>query len=179
MTITDNDKIMMFDDWKTPTTEHENILKRVKGFHDKTAPSKSMFFYGGSGTGKTSLALAIRNEAHATGRLAMYLTVQDVIGRCKMCMESGSMETPEAYIQSICNFKGLLILDELGRTKGGDWDKNQVIYPLIDKRMDRHNLWISNYSLDGLASHYDEAIASRLQIAMVLNFSDMEDYRGK
>lgn len=168
---------MTFDRWETTTEKHSKILDLVKRYHNKQTDSKSMFFYGPTGTGKTSLSLAIRNEAHAGGRLAMYLTVQDVVSRCKRCMEPGSMESPEAYVQSLCKFRGLLILDEIGRTKGADWDKNQIIYPIIDKRLDKYNLWISNYSLDGLSEHYDPAIASRLQVSTVINFGGIEDYR--
>ena len=170
---------MLLSDWQTPTDKHKKILLKAKQFDAKRLDKKSMFFYGPPGTGKTSLAKAIVNEAKQAARLAMFITVQDIIAHCKMLMQPGYMESPESYIDNLCRFRGLLVIDEIGRTKGGDWDKNQIIFPLIDKRLDKYNIWISNYSLDELSKHYDAAISSRMQTASIIGFSGLDDFRGK
>lgn len=168
---------MTFSQWKTPTEKHTKILSVAKEFDAKLRDKKSMFFYGKPGTGKTSLARIIVSKAKKEGRLAMYRTVQEIISDCKRRMEDGASESPELYINNLCRFDGLLVIDEIGRTKGGDWDKNQILFPLIDRRLDKYNIWISNWSLDELSKHYDAAIASRMQTASIIGFSDMEDYR--
>jgi DNA replication protein DnaC len=168
---------MTFNEWETPTKKHEKILSYAKRFDAKEA-KRSAFFYGPPGTGKTSLAKAIVGKAINEGRSAMYKTTQDIISYCKRCMDRPTIETAEAYIDFLCEYNGLLVVDEIGRTKGGDWDKNQIIFPLLDKRADKYNIWISNWSLAELAEHYDNAISSRLQIADVVGFNGIDDYRA-
>lgn len=169
---------MTFDEWKAQTEQHQRIKKGAIKFHNKELEKKSMFFYGPPGTGKTSLAMAIVNEAKAQGRNAIYRTVQDIISHCKRCMDRPEVETVEAYLSWLYNYRGLLVIDEIGRTKGGDWDKNQILFPLIDKRLGKHNIWISNYSLDELSNHYDAAISSRLQTAAIIGFKGLDDFRA-
>jgi DNA replication protein DnaC len=169
---------MTFNDWETPTKRHGDIRSLAEKYHLKEVDRKSLFFYGPPGTGKTSLAKAIVSAAKAEGRPAIYRTVQDIVSRCKRCIESPEVETVEAYLNWLFSFNGLLVIDEIGRTKGGDWDKNQILFPLIDKRIDKHNIWISNYSLDELARHYDAAISSRFQTATIIGFNGIDDFRN-
>lgn len=168
----------MSDKWKVLTPKHEPIISIAERFERKET-RKSMFFYGPPGSGKTSLAQLIVERAKEDGRLAMYRSVQQIISRLRRCMSKECSETADGHIEMLINFSGLLVIDEIGRTKGDNWDKNDVIYRLIDERLDKHNIWISNYDLAGLAKHYDASISSRLQVAEIVNFDGIGDFRGR
>lgn len=168
---------MIFDDWKTPTAKHVDILDYAKRYDNKET-MRSAFFYGPPGTGKSALAQIIVNKAISDGRNAIYKTTQGILSYCKRCMDRPTIETSEAYIDFLCDFNGLLVIDEIGRSKGGDWDKNQILFRLIDNRADKYNIWISNWNLEDLAEHYDNAISSRLQFSDIVGFKGLPDYRG-
>ena len=169
----------IFDKWTTPTDKHRQIIESAKRYHLKELDKKSLFFHGPTGTGKTSLALLMMEAAKAEERRVIYRTVPEIISTCRLKMNPANAGTPDEYINDLCQFKGLLIIDEIGRSKGDNWDKKEILFQLFDSRQDKHNLWISNYSLNQLAEHYDPSIASRMQIAYMIGFDGLEDYRGK
>ncbi len=168
-----------FSSWKTPTEKHVKVLDLAKKYHRKELDRKSLFFYGPTGTGKTSLALTMMEAAKAEDRRVIYRTIPEIIATCRLKMNPANIGTPDEYIFDLCQFNGLLIIDEIGRSKGDNWDKNEVLFPLFDNRMEKHNLWISNYNLNQLSEHYDPAIASRMQTAYMIGFDGIEDFRGQ
>lgn len=131
---------------------------------------QQLFFFGPPGRGKTHLAVGIMREWIAGGGAAVYWPLMQLIGKLKDLMTPGKMETPQQRIEWLCNFRGLLIVDELGRSKGDTWDRDEVVYSLLDRRLALPTIWISNYGFDELAKIYDEAIASRLKSCLVVSW---------
>ena len=161
------------------TSRHEERWRQVYEFARGGADRQSLVMLGEPGRGKTHLARGIARSWVQLGREVRYYKLGDLIARCKELMGGGG-ESPEQYVAWICRFPGLVIIDELGRSAGNNWDTNQVVYQLADKRQGRPTVWISNFSLEYLADHYDEAVSSRLQRGLVIHFpSQMEDFRGR
>lgn len=165
----------------------ERSTERLEGFWQlsaKFAGQKgsgrlSLALLGATGRGKTHLARGIARSWLRQGRDVRYVRLQPLIERCKGLMD-GSQESPEQFIGQLCRFKGLLILDELGRSAGNTWDTNQVVYPLMDRCRALPTVVISNFTLGELEFHYDAAIPSRLNCCEVVFFSDdMEDFRRR
>jgi DNA replication protein DnaC len=140
----------------------------------------TLLMFGAPGRGKTHLARGIMAEFARQGRRGIYWPLMQLIGKLKGLM-NGGVETPDSYVDWLCRFQGLLIIDELGRSKGGDWDRDNVIYPLTDRRQNLPTVWISNYDTTQLESIYDGAIVSRLMAGRVISFPEryMADWRTK
>ena len=142
--------------------------------------TRQAFFFGAPGRGKTHLALAIMRLWIERDRQAVYWPLMQLVEKLKSLMQPGSMRTPDQQLDWLCNFKGLLIVDELGRTRGESWDRDTVVYQMLDRRQDKPTIWISNFNFETLDKIYDEAISSRLKAGYVISWpSSINDYREK
>jgi DNA replication protein DnaC len=102
--------------WRTETPEQKKVLEKVK-----QAWEKNLFIVGGNGTGKTHLAMCLAKDG-ATYCLApeLFRTVRENLNiEQKTIDEYGSCK--------------LLLLDEIGRQKGTDFERN-LLFEIIDKR---------------------------------------------
>lgn len=158
----------------------KRMLEAARMFAAGEANRFGLFMAGAPGRGKTHLARGIALHCLLQGKGFRYKRIQDLVAECKKRMGPDSSETPEQHVSWLCDFNELLIIDELGRTRGGEWDTDCVIYPLVDRRKSKPTIFISNYSLEQLTEKYDEAITSRLQLCTVMAFpKEMEDYRKR
>lgn len=150
---------------------------------DNKGKVTQMFFYGPPGRGKTHLALGIMQGWIEAGGHATYWPLMQLVGKLKKLMtdKGGLHSTPDDFIDYLANYKGLLVIDELGRTRGESWDRDTVVYQLLDRRQGLPTIWISNYDLEQLSEIYDAAIASRLQSGKVITWpgQTIPDYRAR
>lgn len=166
--------------FESVTDIQRRLLQVARAFSESKLERPGLFMVGSPGRGKTHLARGIAEHFLARGIGFRYKRLQNLMAECRHRMQKDSSESPEQHIAWFCNFPGLLIIDELGRTRGGDWDVSNLVYPLVDMRKTRPTIFISNYSLQQLTEKYDEAITSRLQLCTVMAFSgEMEDYRKR
>lgn len=165
--------------FSTPTALHGDRLDLAKRFAGGRTERPGLAMLGSPGRGKTHLARGIARSFVLQGKPFRYWKLQDVIGECKRRFRGGS-ETADDYIGWIGSFPGLVIIDELGRSRGDQWDTDSVVYPIADRRMALPTIWISNYNLSALEVKYDEAVVSRLMRCQVVTFPDeMEDFRAR
>jgi DNA replication protein DnaC len=162
-----------------PTALHADRLTLAKKFAGSRTERPGLALLGSPGRGKTHLARGIARSLVLQGKEFRYWKLQDVIAECKRRFRS-ERETADDYIAWICSFPGLVIIDELGRSRGDQWDTDSVVYPLADRRMALPTIWISNFNLSALEAKYDEAVVSRLMRCQVVTFPDeMEDFRTR
>lgn len=88
--------------------------------------------FGTRGTGKTQFAVKVLRERCLQDRSARYVTVPDLTALIKDTWDDGVKLTQE---QALAPYKrcSLLVLDEIGERKGGDWD-SELITRLVDTR---------------------------------------------
>jgi DNA replication protein DnaC len=136
-----------WENWKTENPKQASVLEKVK-----QAWGKNLFMVGGNGTGKTHLAMCLAKEG------ATYCLVPELFRSVREDM-SIEQETIDDYGE--CK---LLILDEAGRQKGTDFERN-LLFEIIDKRWNNMlpTTIIGNITKKEFANLYGTAVVDRLR----------------
>jgi DNA replication protein DnaC len=136
-----------WENWKIESPEQEKVLEKVK-----QAWEKNLFIVGGNGTGKTHLAMCLVKDG-ATYRLMpeLFRTVRE------------DLNIEQETIKNLGGRK-LLILDEAGRQKGTDFERN-LLFEIIDTRWNNMlpTTIIGNIGKREFADLYGAAIIDRLR----------------
>jgi DNA replication protein DnaC len=110
-----------FDAYSPELKHHLAICQEFSG----DPRGRKLVMLGNNGTGKNHLAASILKM---TGGI-LYTIFEIEL----MLRQSYSGETQEyRIIQELCETK-MLVIDEIGRTKGGDWEENWISH-VVDKR---------------------------------------------
>lgn len=133
--------------------------KRIALFEAKKAWEKNLLFSGKPGTGKTYLAMCLLKDGATYKRLA------DIFREIRLNFDN------ESKIISKLGSAKLLVIDEIGRQKFSDFEKN-VIFEIIDKRWNNmlNTTLITNLSISEFANEFSSAIIDRLR-PTVVNFN--------
>lgn len=131
-------------------------------FKDQLAVGRCLVFCGKPGCGKTHLACAIADTVARAGHSVLYTTVPALILRIRDTW-SESRETESAIQQELRGLK-LLILDEVGLSRGGDAEISQLT-DILNSRYEeiRPTLTISNYAFNELGKYLGARGVDRLR----------------
>jgi DNA replication protein DnaC len=169
-----------FENFDAYTPELKHHLAICRDFANDPNGRKIVML-GNNGTGKNHLASAILKTTG--GLLRKIMEIELLI---RQSYSGNTQEYP--IIKELCDVE-MLVIDEIGRTKGGDWEQNWLSY-IIDKR--HENLMpmvlISNKHLkedctkedgctDCIQNYIGNDVISRIhENGIILNFTG-EDYR--
>jgi DNA replication protein DnaC len=171
-----------FDNFNAENEEQKHNVERVKAL--VSGDIKKIVMTGKNGTGKTHLACAALHIL--SGRIMTMYEISTTI-RASYIRDAG-----ESELQIVDGYARLplFVIDEIGRTKGGDVEANWLSY-IIDKRhvRDLPTILISNKHTrktcpnsgcaDCLENYIGEDIMSRLcENGVLLKFSG-DDYRKR
>lgn len=163
-------------------TERENIvaIRQAAEFFvnniDKDS-TKSLFFYGAVGLGKSFMCSAIAKALYDRGRSVLYFTMSEFVDMMQLYhfnrdifIERYSMEDYFAL-----EHVDLLILDDLGTELTNSFVKT-ILFNIINARMvNRKKMVIStNLSPDEVMDRYDERVSSRL-----MEYADFYKFFGE
>ncbi|MFX0549827.1 ATP-binding protein [Hathewaya histolytica] len=144
---------------ESPRQNMKKILSKATNFINTFySTGENLFFYGGSGTGKTFLSYCIAKELLDKGYLVIYKTADELIKNLNEIRFHGNKELEESILN--CD---LLIIDDLGTEHKTDISRSEL-FNLINKKLlkNKSMLISSNYQLEYLMENYSERITSRL-----------------
>ncbi len=134
---------------------------------------KSLFIWGKSGTGKTTFVCHLTKEYLEMGMSVKFISYPKFI----MQLQGGFDKeiSPYDIARNIAEFKGILIIDDIGAEKLTPFVQ-QITYYLINEReqYERTTIITSNFSLQDIADQIDVRIASRIS-----GMCDILQFQGK
>ena len=152
----------------TATNEGQiKALRNAKAYSDSWKEvlehGTCLIFSGQAGTGKTHLACAIANSLIGQGVSSLFTTVSDAMRSIKRTYGSDSTMSEGQAIAAFVDPQ-LLILDEVGGSKGTDYEM-QLMFDIINKRYENSRPTIIMTNLDPIAlrEHLGERITDRLR----------------
>ena len=142
-----------FDNYIAVSPEQKRALSTAQRFVDNHeavfAAGSTLTFCGGPGTGKTHLACAIASRWLDVGYTVAYVQVAELIRAIRETWNTRSQT--ESSVSNRYRNTGLLILDEVGASFGGESERVQL-FDLLDWRYRqlRPSLIVSNLNANGL-----------------------------
>lgn len=178
-----------FDDYEV-TNVNKKAVDSAKWFV-RAQRDKGLYFYGGTGTGKTFLASLTAQEIVRQMRNVIFGDVPELLKRLKETFNDQTLSTDQILNRYIKT--PLLILDDFGAGQITDWSVG-ILYQIINDRYNANKPVIvtSNYDLDGLGERLiirdskgkvidafsAERIVSRLKEMCYQTFLGTKDRRG-
>jgi DNA replication protein DnaC len=150
-----------WDNWRRDSRAMTDTLAKVR-----KAWVSNVLMTGSVGTGKTHLAMCLAKDG------AYYTRFADISRRIR-----AKFDNEEAVLESLAE-KRLLIIDEVGRGKGSDFNRD-TLFEVIDRRYNnkKPTTLITNMSLDEFKTEYGAALMDRFRpLTAVFSWAS---YRGK
>ncbi len=137
-----------WENWETDSEEKLKVLTTVKTMAWKT----NLFLCGKSGTGKTHIAMCLTKDG------ARYRRLPDIFREVRTDFNS-----EQEIIDNYGSMK-LLIIDEVGRQKFSDFERN-LFFEIIDKRWnnEKPTTLITNLTEKEFLSEYGTSVIDRLR----------------
>jgi DNA replication protein DnaC len=149
--------------------QHSAYLDVSKELRDKFEQMrkirKGLYIWGGVGTGKTHLIYALSqiNIDDWKGLEVMIFNTTDMLRQIKSQFDQPAGNYYDDLFAQILQFKGLLILDDLGSEKLTEWVQ-ETFYLIINKRYEEMlpMIFTSNFKISDLAGRLGDRIVSRI-----------------
>ena len=153
---------------RPPVTQMDAfVVKRVRDFCERLDENldsgRGMWFFGSSGTGKTTLAMLISRTALESGRSVAIYSLPKLLSRIRQTYDAEIGEQSYSQFFERLASVDLLHLDDLGVEKQTEWVLEQL-YALINERYERQRSLIvtSNLEDDELEKQLGTRVVSRL-----------------
>jgi DNA replication protein DnaC len=144
-----------FEDWDQPKSINFDFLDSFASGESKV---RWLYIHGGSGTGKTYLAIVIAGISLLKEKKTYFTGVTELLDNLRPDNEN------KAFILSKCKEADLLILDDIGQEKSSQWVAERL-YLIINHRWtnDLPTIFTSNFNSERLKTFVSEAVYSRVK----------------
>jgi DNA replication protein DnaC len=153
---------------RPPVTQiDEFVVRRVRNYCEQLnqmlSEGRGLWFFGGPGTGKTTLAMLISRVALEAGRSVAIYSLPKLLSRIRRTYDAEAGEQSYAELFDRLTSVDLLHLDDLGAEKQTEWVLEQL-YALINERYEREQSVVvtSNLEDDQLEEQLGARLISRL-----------------
>jgi len=153
--------------WVHPMDQQEHVWHWARTYctHFQTAlqSGRSGVLLGGTGTGKTHLAIGILRHVIEKGGTGLYVTVMGMLGRIKDTYNAHANETEQKVIDELASVD-LLVIDEVGRQLDTNYESAQF-FRVLDMRYRscKPTILVSNLNKAKLTEFLGEAMVDRLR----------------
>jgi DNA replication protein DnaC len=117
--------------------EKKLALAQVRGFVDgletNLAEGRGLWIFGGTGTGKTTLAMLVSKAALEAGKSVAIYSLPKLLARIRRTYDSEPGSDSYLSLFELLSSVDLLHIDDLGAEKRSDWVLEQL-YALINER---------------------------------------------
>lgn len=141
-----------------------DVPENIKILFDNIKDSrKGIFIHGDVGTGKTHIAYAIAKEwKDKTNNEVVFWNTAELLREIRLDFDRKD-EFKLKVDEKLFDFRGLLILDDIGSEKISEW-VSETFYMIINKRYNemRPIIFTSNLSIPDLAEKFGDRTASRI-----------------
>jgi DNA replication protein DnaC len=153
---------------RPPVTQMDEIVvRRVRNFcnaiDQKLADGSGLWFFGGSGTGKTTLAMLVSRVALERGRSVAIYSLPKLLSRIRRTYDGDPGEQSYDELFARLTTVDLLHIDDLGAENRTEWVLEQL-YALINERYEqgRSLLVTTNYDEEELRRQLGEHTGDRI-----------------
>lgn len=121
---------------------------------EREATKKGLYLHGPMGIGKSAIAGALAHELARRSVDVIMVYVPDFLGEIKSAIKTGEVESKLDALRNV----SVLILDDIGAEPLTVWTRDEVIGPIIQRRMDRlPTIYTSNLTVGELKTHLSQA----------------------
>lgn len=142
------------------SVDYEKLELNIKKIFEAMKESrKGLYIFGKVGTGKTHIVYALYKQCQKLKFKCRFYNSIDILDKIK-----DDYRNSDVYnLKSILDYKGLLIIDDIGAEKITDWVL-ETFYRIVNQRYENMLpvIFTSNFSLDELADRLGERIPSRI-----------------
>ena len=136
--------ILKYRDGAPPPRSPDAAFKIARAYADD--PTGWLVLWGGFGTGKTHLAVAIANHRLALGNPAVFIVVPDLLDHLRSTFSPNSEVTYDDLFETVRNTQ-LLILDDLGTQTSTAWAQEKL-YQILNHRYNKELATVITTNLD-------------------------------
>ena len=146
-----------------PQPQVDIVRRYVRHLGERLDTGRGLWFFGGVGTGKTTLAMIVSRHALDAGHAVAIYSLPRLLAEIRSTFES---ESPATYTELIDRLAevDLLHLDDVGAEKTSAWVLEQL-YAIVNARYEAERAIVitTNLEREALAEQIGERTVSRLE----------------
>jgi DNA replication protein DnaC len=146
-----------------PAPQVQLVKRFVRGLDANLDAGRGLWFYGGVGTGKTTLAMLVSRAALDAGRSVAIYSLPRLLAEIRATFETDAEGSYVGFLDRLTAVD-LLHVDDVGAERTSDWVLEQL-YSIVNARYEdeRSVIITTNLERDELAEQIRERTVSRLE----------------